>query len=71
MALNLHRIDLLTGANNSMYKFKLRWILIKQDLWGHITGDVTQPEPVDANVVTPREWQQITEWDRKDQQDKQ
>jgi len=42
--------------------------LIKQGLWGYVTSDVTQPVPVDTNVVTADEWQQIAEWDQKDQQ---
>jgi len=42
--------------------------LIEQGLWGYVTGDVTRPVPVDTNAVTADEWQQIAEWDRKDQQ---
>jgi len=69
MTSNLYRIEpLIGGANYSTWKMKLRWILIDQDLWGHVTGVDKRPEPVDTNAVTPAEQQEIIDWDRKDQQ---
>jgi len=69
MTSNLYQIEpLIGGANYSAWKMKLRWILIDQDLWGHVTGVDKRPEPVDTNVVTPAEQQEIIDWDRKDQQ---
>ena len=68
MTLNLHQIEPLTGANYSAWKLKLCWILIEQDLWCYVTGDVTRPVPVDTNSVTAVEWQQMAKWDWKDQQ---
>ncbi len=68
MTSNLHRIEPLTGANYSTWKIKLRWILIDQDLWGYVTGVDKRPKPADMNTVTAVEQQEMTEWDRKDQQ---
>src|SRR6266481_7319991 len=68
MTSNLHRIEPLTGANYSTWKIKLRWILINQDLWGYVTGVNKRPELADMNAITAAEWQEMIEWDQKDQQ---
>ena len=43
-------------------------VLIKQDLWGHVTGNVVWPVPADVNMVTAAAQQSIDNWERKDQQ---
>src|SRR6266481_1418434 len=68
MMSNIHRIEPLTGTNYSAWKIKLRWILIDQDLWGYVTRVDKRPKPADTNTVTAVERQEMTEWDRKDQQ---
>ena len=68
MTSTLYCIELLTGANYSAWKLKLRWVLIEQDLWGHVTGNVARPVPADVNAVTAAEQQSIDDWERKDQQ---
>ena len=59
---------MLTNTNYSMWKLKLCWVLIEQDLWGHVTGNVAQPVPANVNVVTAAEQQVIDNWEQKDQQ---
>ena len=68
MTSSLYRIEPLTGANYSMWKIKMRWILINQDLWGYVTAVNKRPEPVDANSITATERQGIMDWEWKDQQ---
>ena len=36
--------------------------------WGYVTGVDKRPKLVDTNTVTAKERQEMTEWDRKDQQ---
>ena len=68
MTLTLYRIEPLTGANYRAWKLKLHWVLIEQDLWGHVTRNVVRPVPADVNAVTAAEQQSIDDWERKDQQ---
>ena len=68
MMLSLYWIEPLTGTNYSAWKIKMRWILIDQDLWGYVTGVDKQPKLVDANSITAMEWQEIVDWEQKDQQ---
>ena len=68
MTSSLYRIEPLTGANYSVWKIKMRWILIDQDLWGYVTGVDKQPKQVDTNLITAMEWQGIADWEWKDQQ---
>ena len=68
MTSTLYHIEPLTGANYSAWKLKLRWVLIEQDLWGHVTGNMVWPVPADVNAVTAAEQQSIDNWERKDQQ---
>ena len=68
MTSTLYRIEPLTGANYSAWKLKLRWVLIEQDLWGHVTGNVVWPVPADINAVTAAEQQSMDDWEQKDQQ---
>ena len=68
MTSTLYHIEPLTSANDSMWKLKLCWVLIEQDLWGHVTRNVAQPVPADMNVVTAAEQQAIDDWERRDQQ---
>ena len=63
MTSTLYRIEPLTGTNYSMWKLKLRWVLIEQDLWGHVTGNVVRPVPADINVVTAAEQQSMDNWE--------
>ena len=68
MTLSLYHIKPLTGTNYSVWKIKMRWILIDQNLWGYVTGVDKRPKPVVANSITVTEWQGIMDWERKDQQ---
>ena len=68
MTSSLYQIEPLTSANYSMWKIKMRWILINQDLWGYVTGVDKQLEPVDTNSITATERQEIMDWEWKDQQ---
>ena len=64
MTLTLYHIKPLTGANyNSTWKLKLGWVLIEQDPWGHVTGDMARPVPADVNAVTAAEQQSIDNWE--------
>ena len=68
MTSSLYRIEPLTGTNYSVWKIKMRWILIDQDLWGYVTGVDKRPELVDASSITATERQGIMDWEWKDQQ---
>ena len=68
MMLTLYCIEPLTGANYSMWKLKLHWVLIKQELWGHVTRNMAWPVLADVNVVTAAEQQSIDDWEWRDQQ---
>ena len=68
MMLSLYHIEPLTGTNYSMWKIKMRWILIDQYLWGYVTGVNKQPKPVDTNSITAGERQGIVDWEQKDRQ---
>jgi Domain of unknown function (DUF4219)/gag-polypeptide of LTR copia-type len=65
---SLYRIDAFTGDNYAPWREKLRWILIEQDLWDHVSGESKKPVFIDLNKPLPQEIKAITEWNIRDQQ---
>ena len=65
---SLYRIEPLTGDNYPMWKEKMRWILLEQDLWEHALGEAIKPELANTHKVTDSEKQVIADWMKKDQQ---
>ena len=64
---SLYRIKPITGDNYPMWKEKMHWILLEQDLWEHASGEAMKPEPANTHKVTDSEKQVITDWMKKDQ----
>ena len=65
---SLYRIDAFTGDNYAPWKEKIRWILIEQDLWGYVSGEVKKPVCTDPSKPTSHETEAIAEWNKRDQQ---
>ena len=57
----LYWIEPLTGDNYPMWKEKMCWILLEQDLWEHASGEAIKPEPDDMHKVTDSEKRAITD----------
>jgi transposase InsO family protein len=57
-----NRIELLDKSNYDTWKLRMQALLIKEDLWEHVSGISTKPEPGQNNENAAK----VQEWTRKD-----
>jgi hypothetical protein len=57
-----NRIELLDKSNYDIWKLRMQALLIKEDLWEHVSGTSTKPEPGQNNENAAK----VQEWTRKD-----
>lgn len=50
------RIEALGRDNYDTWKLQMRALLVKNDAWGFVSGDITKPEPTATNAAEIREW---------------
>lgn len=49
------RIEALGRDNYDMWKLQMRALLVKNDAWGYVSGEVVKPEPSAANAAEVRD----------------
>lgn len=50
------RIEALGRDNYDTWKLQMRALLVKNDAWGYVSGEITKPEPTTTNAAEFRDW---------------
>lgn len=58
------RIEALGRDNYDTWKLQMRALLVKNDAWNYVSGEVVKPEPTATNAV------EIHDWNTKDEKAK-
>ena len=64
---NVMRIEPLNKENFETWKIQMAAILVKNDTWGYVTGEIVKPEFIEGNVKSAEE---LKKWVNADQKAK-
>ena len=60
---NSVRIETLNRENYDTWKMQMEALLVKNDAWGYVSGEIVKPEAIDGNVAAAN---LVSEWSKND-----